>query len=205
MSRSLCLFVSLVLLLQHCPERGGSNTDWDQRRRKIVLDCKTQLKSVGSANTSLAMSHVTQPVTPKLDFFDRENLGNSSMLQYLMMEMVCIPMLTTKSLSFRRLRMTCTALRSMVTFTIDLHSNGAYSRELRKLRHLRQVILTYSAEEWDNLAGRNGRISYLIARVRVEKLLILEGWERQLFQRMTKFTLCEERHTATVANCFLPE
>ena len=186
-----------------------------------MLDCKTQLKSVGSANTSLAMFHVTQPVTPKrrkirnsspteepgnkLDFFDRENLGNSSMLQYLMMEMVCIPMLTTKSLSFRRLRMTCTALRSMVTFTIDLHSNGAYSRELRKLRHLRQVILTYSAEEWDNLAGRNGRISYLIARVRVEKLLILEGWERQLFQRMTKFTLCEERYTAIVANCFLPE
>ena len=177
-----------------------------------MLDCKTQLKSVGSANTSVAMFHVTQPVTPKsrkirrqLDFFDRENLGNSSMLQYLMMEMVCIPMLTTKSLSFRRLRMTCTALRSMVTFTIDLHSNGAYSRELRKLRHLRQVILTYSAEEWDNLAGRNGRISYLIARVRVEKLLILEGWERQLFQRMTKFTLCEERYTAIVANCFLPE
>ena len=94
----------------------------------------------------------------------------------------------------------------MVTFTIDLHSNGAYSRELRELRHLRQVILTYSAEEWDNLAGRNGRISYLIARVRVEKLLILvEGCERQLFQRMTKFTLCEERYTAIVANCFLPE
>ena len=98
-------------------------------------------------------------------------ITESSLIRHIVINLVCIPFLTGKSYSFRRLRCTSTTLTIAATVGIDNCTDGAFSAEIERVRELRETIRLYSEEDWQSLLGHNGRVAYLRARERVEELL----------------------------------